>query len=158
MQLITQFVWGAAAHHGGEGGGESASPPARQAARLPEAGPVNWTRGELIGAGAFGRVYLGLNNDTGQLMAVKQARRRLLRTALRAQRGCPGTGGGPGPPAGSWHSRSVFAADGRPLVRGLPPCSNTDCWKRCPRHWSGHPPTRGLSDLTRGRALAHTAR
>ncbi|KAK9907344.1 hypothetical protein WJX75_001831 [Coccomyxa subellipsoidea] len=40
--------------------------------KLPETGPVNWTRGELLGAGAFGRVYLGLNNDTGQLMAVKQ--------------------------------------------------------------------------------------
>jgi hypothetical protein len=35
-------------------------------------GPVHWTRGELIGAGAFGRVYMGLNNETGQLMAVKQ--------------------------------------------------------------------------------------
>lgn len=44
---------------------------------LPEAGsggPVHWTRGELIGAGAFGRVYMGLNNETGQLMAVKQVR------------------------------------------------------------------------------------
>ena len=49
------------------------SPWRRNADRLPEAGPVNWTRGELIGAGAFGRVYLGLNNETGQLMAVKQA-------------------------------------------------------------------------------------
>ena len=73
---------GTAAHRGGDGGGELASPPARLAARLPEAGPVNWTRGELIGAGAFGRVYLGLNNDTGQLMAVKQARGRRPRTAL----------------------------------------------------------------------------
>lgn len=33
---------------------------------------INWQIGEMIGAGAFGRVYLGLNNDTGQLMAVKQ--------------------------------------------------------------------------------------
>ena len=39
----------------------------------PEA-PKNWSRGELIGAGAFGRVYLGLNNDNGELVAVKQAR------------------------------------------------------------------------------------
>lgn len=44
----------------------------RPAEKLPATGPVNWERGELIGAGAFGRVYLGLNNDTGQLMAVKQ--------------------------------------------------------------------------------------
>jgi serine/threonine protein kinase len=33
---------------------------------------VNWTKGELIGQGAFGSVYLGMNNDNGQLMAVKQ--------------------------------------------------------------------------------------
>lgn len=32
----------------------------------------NWTRGELIGQGAFGSVYLGMDNETGQLMAVKQ--------------------------------------------------------------------------------------
>ncbi|KAK9804778.1 hypothetical protein WJX72_004880 [[Myrmecia] bisecta] len=40
--------------------------------RFAAGAPVSWTRGELIGAGAFGRVYLGLNNDTGHLMAVKQ--------------------------------------------------------------------------------------
>lgn len=34
--------------------------------------PINWTKGELIGIGAFGRVFSGLNNDTGELMAVKQ--------------------------------------------------------------------------------------
>lgn len=33
---------------------------------------INWTKGELIGQGAFGSVYLGMNNDNGQLMAVKQ--------------------------------------------------------------------------------------
>lgn len=64
----------AAAHRGAEVGGEELVSPVRRAARLAESGPVNWTRGELIGAGAFGRVYLGLNNDTGQLMAVKQVR------------------------------------------------------------------------------------
>lgn len=35
-------------------------------------GPKNWTKGELIGQGAFGSVYLGMDNDSGQLMAVKQ--------------------------------------------------------------------------------------
>ena len=34
--------------------------------------PQNWTKGELIGQGAFGSVYLGMDNDTGQLIAVKQ--------------------------------------------------------------------------------------
>jgi len=34
--------------------------------------PENWTKGELIGQGAFGSVYLGMDNDTGQLIAVKQ--------------------------------------------------------------------------------------
>ena len=38
---------------------------------LPQA-PVNWKKGDLIGAGAFGRVYLGMNNDNGELIAIKQ--------------------------------------------------------------------------------------
>ena len=33
---------------------------------------INWVQGELLGSGACGNVYLGLNIDTGQLMAVKQ--------------------------------------------------------------------------------------
>lgn len=37
----------------------------------PSATKIRWQRAELIGSGAFGRVYLGLNLDTGQLMAVK---------------------------------------------------------------------------------------
>ena len=41
----------------------------------PVSRPLNWTKGELIGQGAFGSVYLGMDNDTGQLMAVKQASR-----------------------------------------------------------------------------------
>lgn len=31
-----------------------------------------WQRGEILGKGAFGTVYLGLNQITGELMAVKQ--------------------------------------------------------------------------------------
>ena len=42
--------------------------------RFPIGEKINWQIGEMVGAGAFGRVYLGLNNDTGQLMAVKQVR------------------------------------------------------------------------------------
>jgi len=34
-------------------------------------GEVQWTRGELLGEGAFGKVYAGLNQQTGELMAVK---------------------------------------------------------------------------------------
>ena len=63
--------------------GSGAAEPALLTARAPavassrverfKAGEkINWQIGEMIGAGAFGRVYLGLNNDTGQLMAVKQ--------------------------------------------------------------------------------------
>lgn len=33
---------------------------------------IRWKRGEILGQGAFGIVYLGLNTDTGELMAVKQ--------------------------------------------------------------------------------------
>ena len=31
-----------------------------------------WRRGEIIGQGAYGRVYMGLNLETGEMMAVKQ--------------------------------------------------------------------------------------
>jgi serine/threonine protein kinase len=34
--------------------------------------PTNWTKGKLIGAGAFGRVFQGLDNETGHILAVKQ--------------------------------------------------------------------------------------
>lgn len=47
--------------------------------RFPVGEKINWQIGEMVGAGAFGRVYLGLNNDTGQLMAVKQVRLTQLR-------------------------------------------------------------------------------
>ncbi|KAI9017574.1 kinase-like domain-containing protein, partial [Gaertneriomyces semiglobifer] len=33
---------------------------------------VNWARGPLIGQGSFGKVYYGVNIDTGDIMAVKQ--------------------------------------------------------------------------------------
>ena len=34
----------------------------------------DWALGEMIGAGAYGRVFLALNQETGELMAVKQLR------------------------------------------------------------------------------------
>ena len=33
--------------------------------------PIRWQRGEVIGQGAYGTVFLGLNLDTGELMAGK---------------------------------------------------------------------------------------
>eukprot|EP00210_Caulerpa_lentillifera_P000036 g35.t1 len=38
----------------------------------PPTCPLQWTKGELIGSGAFGKVYLGFNQDTGHLLAIKQ--------------------------------------------------------------------------------------
>ena len=34
--------------------------------------PIPWVRGEPIGQGTFGRVYRGMNEGTGELLAVKQ--------------------------------------------------------------------------------------
>lgn len=34
--------------------------------------PIRWRKGELIGAGAYGRVHLGMNLESGELIAVKQ--------------------------------------------------------------------------------------
>ncbi|MCO5559944.1 hypothetical protein L7F22_013548 [Adiantum nelumboides] len=39
---------------------------------IPKANTIRWRKGELIGAGAFGSVYMGMNLDSGQLLAVKQ--------------------------------------------------------------------------------------
>uniref|UniRef100_A0A2N9EVI6 mitogen-activated protein kinase kinase kinase n=1 Tax=Fagus sylvatica TaxID=28930 RepID=A0A2N9EVI6_FAGSY len=38
----------------------------------PTPPPIRWRKGELIGCGAFGRVYMGMNLDSGELLAVKQ--------------------------------------------------------------------------------------
>ncbi|XVF57436.1 hypothetical protein PTKIN_Ptkin06aG0205100 [Pterospermum kingtungense] len=34
--------------------------------------PIRWRKGELIGSGAFGRVYMGMNLDSGELLAIKE--------------------------------------------------------------------------------------
>ncbi|SCV01222.1 LANO_0F10726g1_1 [Lachancea nothofagi CBS 11611] len=44
--------------------------------------PKNWLKGARIGAGSFGSVYLGMNAQTGELMAVKQV--ELQPTAVAA--------------------------------------------------------------------------
>ncbi|KAL7236118.1 hypothetical protein ACSBR1_019400 [Camellia fascicularis] len=43
-----------------------------------DAPTIRWRKGELIGCGAFGRVYMGLNIDSGALLAIKQAHIREL--------------------------------------------------------------------------------
>ncbi|KAI8585525.1 kinase-like domain-containing protein, partial [Geranomyces variabilis] len=40
-----------------------------------------WELGKMIGQGAFGKVFIGLNFDTGELMAVKQVERAILADA-----------------------------------------------------------------------------
>ncbi|XP_042482219.1 mitogen-activated protein kinase kinase kinase NPK1-like [Macadamia integrifolia] len=48
------------------------SPPALPPIVKDNAPPIRWRKGELIGCGAFGRVYMGMNLDSGELLAVKQ--------------------------------------------------------------------------------------
>ncbi|XVF31324.1 hypothetical protein REPUB_Repub16aG0135900 [Reevesia pubescens] len=38
----------------------------------PSPSLIRWRKGELIGSGAFGRVYMGMNLDSGELLAVKE--------------------------------------------------------------------------------------
>ena len=33
---------------------------------------IRWQKGGVLGVGAFGKVFMGLNLDTGELIAVKQ--------------------------------------------------------------------------------------
>ncbi|KAI9173136.1 mitogen-activated protein kinase kinase kinase [Blastocladiella emersonii ATCC 22665] len=50
----------------------SAAGPVTSATLADGESPFQWTKGELIGLGSFGRVYLGLAMATGEMMAVKQ--------------------------------------------------------------------------------------
>ncbi|XP_010528879.1 PREDICTED: mitogen-activated protein kinase kinase kinase ANP1 isoform X2 [Tarenaya hassleriana] len=45
------------------------APPSSAADMAP---PIRWRKGQLIGRGAFGTVYMGMNLDSGELLAVKQ--------------------------------------------------------------------------------------
>ncbi len=47
---------------------------------------IEWKKGELIGKGSFGKVYMGMNIKTGELLAVKQV--RLNTSEARARRAC----------------------------------------------------------------------
>jgi len=40
--------------------------------KTPENSPLQWKRGEAIGQGTFGTVYKGLNERTGELLAIKE--------------------------------------------------------------------------------------
>lgn len=44
----------------------------------PSPAPIRCELGKLIGQGAFGKVFIGLNLDSGELMAVKQVERSIL--------------------------------------------------------------------------------
>ncbi|KAI8004169.1 Mitogen-activated protein kinase kinase kinase NPK1 [Camellia lanceoleosa] len=51
------------------------APIAKSAAikvKKDDAPTIQWRKGELIGCGSFGRVYMGLNIDSGALLAIKQ--------------------------------------------------------------------------------------
>ncbi|RMX51419.1 hypothetical protein pdam_00012618 [Pocillopora damicornis] len=47
--------------------------------------PRNWTKGKLLGAGAFGQVYMCHDHDTGSELAVKQVEVGLLNTATQKE-------------------------------------------------------------------------
>ncbi|KAK1401629.1 Mitogen-activated protein kinase kinase kinase NPK1 [Heracleum sosnowskyi] len=47
------------------------SPPP-QSVNSATAPTIRWRKGEMIGCGAFGQVYMGMNLDSGELLAVKQ--------------------------------------------------------------------------------------
>ncbi|WOK92985.1 mitogen-activated protein kinase kinase kinase NPK1-like [Canna indica] len=47
-------------------------PPSPHPAEADDAPAIRWRKGELIGCGAFGHVYMGMNLDSGELLAVKQ--------------------------------------------------------------------------------------
>lgn len=50
-----------------------------EVAKLPV---IRWRKGEMIGCGAFGRVYMGMNLDSGELIAVKEVSSYLVAFVL----------------------------------------------------------------------------
>ena len=56
--------------HGTEYLDENLIPPFLFSA--PNSAPVNWRKGKVLGHGAFGKVYLAYDADTGRELAVKQ--------------------------------------------------------------------------------------
>jgi len=48
-------------------------PPSPTQQAVP-GGKIEWKKGELIGKGSFGKVYMAMNSATGELIAVKQVR------------------------------------------------------------------------------------
>lgn len=52
------------------------------AAAAPVEAPVEWRKGELLGSGTFGRVYMALNLVTGHLFAAKEVRNLAAGTAV----------------------------------------------------------------------------
>lgn len=46
--------------------------PALPPIEKTDAPQIRWRKGELVGCGAFGRVYMGMNLGSGELLAVKQ--------------------------------------------------------------------------------------
>ncbi|KAL1188123.1 Mitogen-activated protein kinase kinase kinase 2 [Cardamine amara subsp. amara] len=47
-------------------------PPPSNSSTIQLKPPIRWRKGQLIGRGAFGTVYMGMNLDSGELLAVKQ--------------------------------------------------------------------------------------
>ena len=66
---------------------------------------IRWQRGELIGSGGFGRVYKGMDMDTGSLFAVKQI--ALAVGGGDMDGGGGGGGGGGGDRAGEGENESL---------------------------------------------------
>ncbi|KAF2284151.1 hypothetical protein GH714_019568 [Hevea brasiliensis] len=56
--------------------------PALRPCKKDDTPPIRWRKGELIGCGAFGRVYMGMNLDSGELLAVKQVIRMYAKQLL----------------------------------------------------------------------------
>jgi len=51
---------------------QQASPPVQQQSGIKRQATFRWFKGQLIGKGTYGRVYLGMNATTGEFLAVKQ--------------------------------------------------------------------------------------
>ena len=58
--------------------------------------PSSWTKGELLGSGAFGRVYLALDMSSGMLFALKEIEDGVVHSAKKEGHESAGAEGAPG--------------------------------------------------------------
>ena len=82
--------------------------------------PRRWTKGDCLGSGSFGTVYLGLNGETGELFREIFVLDESTQLAL-AQHGGGSAAAGDDAPSKARRKSFVEASSGQPVSRAPKP-------------------------------------